>query len=142
MTVFAYYTPQRSITINDRRAGTTRLVRDAPTPIQVNRGFAQTFTFAFSDEQSKAFFMTGRTVTARVFNLQNAEVLNKTMRVIPEYQGVAELSLTEAESLTLQEGLYNLLITYTDDFDNTQAVMTARSRPRFVLDVVDFVNGS
>ena len=85
--------------------------------------------------------MTGRTVTARVFSLINAEVINKTMRILPETQGLAELRLTAAETMTLLPGLYNLLITYTDDFENTQAVQTSRSRPRFVLDVVDYING-
>jgi hypothetical protein len=140
MTVFAYHTPQIASPINDRRAGTSRVVSDTPTPIQVGKGYSVTLYFAFQDHNNKAFWIEGRTMTAHIHDRNNTKVAEVGVNPIPGIIGAGQIKLDTATTAPLLPGFYNLVITYIDDFGTEVAVQTMRSRPRFVLDVVDFVN--
>lgn len=139
MTVFAYYTPQIATPINDRRAGTIRLGSDAPHPIIVNKGFNNQLMFGFRDEAQKVFLLDGRTVTGTIYNQSNVQMLTVPMKVSVTTAGIATLDLTDINLEAFEEGMYNLIITYVDNFGVTYPVSTTRSLPRFVIDVIDFV---
>ena len=138
MTVFVYNTPQVASPVNDRRAGTIRVGSDSPDPIQVLKGWDTFLYFAFRDINQKAFLLQGRTVTARLYNQENVELWNGNLTANPTVNGAATLKLLTSATASLEAGLYNLIIEYEDDFGNVQAAMTMRSRPRFVIDLVDY----
>ena len=127
MTVFAYYTPQIATPINDRRAGTIRLGSDAPHPITVNKGFNNQLMFGFRDEAQKVFLLDGRTVAASIYNQSNVQMLTLPMRISTTVPGLATLNLSDINLAPFEAGMYNLIITYVDNFGITYPVSTTRS---------------
>lgn len=142
MTVFAYYTPQKASPVNDKRAGTIRVGSDSPTPIQVMKGWDSILHFAFRDMKQKAFLLPGRDVTAYLFNQENTQLYSAALIIDPISDGSGRLVLSKSVTDPLEGGLYNLIITYTDDFGNVIPAQTVRSQARFVIELVDFITPS
>lgn len=139
MSVFAYYTPQVASPINDRRAGTIRVGSDSPSVIQVMKGWDAQLYFAFRDMKQKALLLEGRTVTAILYNQENTQLWTGAMNVDLLVDGAASVKLSKSVTDPLSAGLYNLVLTYVDDFGTELPVMTMRSAPRFVIELVDLV---
>lgn len=137
MTVYAFHTPHIASPVNDRRAGTYRIGSDNPDPIQVTRGWDAVLYFAFRNHTQRPYLTTGRTVTARIYNTENVEVWNGTLVSDPLVDGAASLVMNSATTNTFEAGLYSLAIEYNDDRGRTLLAQTTRSKPRFVLEVLD-----
>lgn len=137
MTVFAFHTPQIASPINDQRAGTYRVASDNPDPIQITRGWDAVLYFAFRNHTQRPYLINGRTVTARLFNPENVEVWNGTFVADPLVTGTAQLVISDAATTSFEPGLYSMVIEYADDRGRVQLAQTTRSRPRFVVEVLD-----
>ena len=137
MTVYAYHTPTIASPVNDRRAGTIRVGSDDPDPILVTRGWAAILYFAFRNHTQRPYFTTGRSITARIFNTENTEIWSGPLVSDALVEGAAELVLSDSVTSAFAPGLYSLAIEYTDDRGRVLLAKTTRSRPRFVLEVLD-----
>lgn len=137
MTIFVYNTPYIASPVNDRRGGTYRVGSDNPDPIQVTKGWDSILYFAFRNHTQRVYQTTGQTITARMFNTENVEVFSKTLISDPLVDGAAQLIITASESNTLLPGLHSLVIEVTDEFNRTQLAQTTRSKPRFVVEILD-----
>ena len=136
--IYAYYTPHIASPVNDRRAGTIRQGWDDPQPIQVTKGYDNFLIFSFRDELQKRMFLRGRTITGKVYNNDGIEMFTGELDILVTDEGLAKFTITKFQSDTMPTGLYNLVITYTDDRGIEQIANTVRSKPRFVIDVIDF----
>lgn len=136
MSIFAYYSPRRAAPVNVSRAGTIRMGTDQPTFIKVNKGYANDLIFAFKDEKQKAFWLEGKTVTAKFFNKDNVELLSKDMKIIVDSPSIGHFILTPMDTNSWETGLYNLVITYTDAHGDEYVMQTSHSLPRFVINVI------
>ncbi len=137
MTVFAYHTPQIASPINDRRGGTYRIGSDSPDPITIYRGWDLVLYFAFRDHIHRPFMVTGRTVTARIFNNENTQVWSGPLVAHALTVGAAQLVMSNTVTSTLLPGLYSMVIEYADEQGRVQLAQTTRSLPRFVVSVID-----
>jgi len=138
MTVYAFYTPFAAAPINDRRAGTYRVGSDSPDPIQIYRGWDVVMHFAFRTFRQQPYPTIGRTITARMFNVENVEILSKTLTADPLVDGAAALVLTAAQTELMQADLYSMILEVEDEFGRTTIAQTStRSLPRFVVEVID-----
>lgn len=138
MTVYAYYTPFVSSPINDRRAGTYRVGSDSPDPIIIYRGWDTVMHFAFRTFRAQPYPTIGRTITARLFNTENVEILSKTLIADPLVDGAATLILRSSQTELIQPSLYSMILEVEDENGlKTIAQTSTRSLPRFVIDVVD-----
>ena len=136
--IYAYYTPHIASPVNDRRAGTIRLGWDDPQPIQVTAGYDNFLIFSFRDERQKRMFLRGRTLTGKVYNNDGIEMFSSELDILVTEEGLAKFTISKFQSRALTPGLYNLVLTYTDDAGTEQIANTVRSKPRFVIDVIDF----
>lgn len=136
--IYAYYTPHIASPVNDRRAGTIRLGWDDPQPIQVTSGYDNFLIFSFRDERQKRMFLRGRTLTGKVYNNDGIEMFSSELDILVTEEGLAKFTISKFQSRALTPGLYNLVLTYTDDAGTEQIANTVRSKPRFVIDVIDF----
>lgn len=137
MTVFVYNTPTVASPINDRRGGTIRVGSDNPDPIHITRGWDAVLYFAFRNHTQRPYDLTGRTVTGRIFNSTNVEMWNGELTADPLTKGAGNLVMNSAATETFEAGLYSLAIEYVDDYGRILLAQTTRSRPRFVLEVLD-----
>lgn len=137
MIVYAYYTPFAASPINDRRGGTYRVGSDNPDPIQVTRGWDSVLYFAFRNHLQRPYFTVGQTITARIYNTENTEIWSGDLVADPLVNGSASLVLNARATEALQPGLYSLVIELTDDRGRTILAQTVRSKPRFVVEVLD-----
>lgn len=137
MTVFAYHTPQVASPINDRRAGTYRIGSDSPDPIQIIKGWDTILYFAFRNHTQRPYLVTGRTVTARIYNTENTEVYNNTLIADALLDGAAHLVMNSTATNALEAGLYSMIIEYTDDYGRTLVAHTSQSRSRHVVEIID-----
>jgi len=137
MTVYAYYTPYIASPVNDQRSGTYRVGSDNPDPIQITKGWDSILYFAFRDHRQRAYLTIGQTITARIYNTENVEVWNGTMVADPLTDGAASLVINAAANSAFEPGLYSLVIEVTDDRGRIILAQTIRSKPRFVLEVLD-----
>lgn len=137
MTVYAYHTPFVASPINDRRAGTYRVVSDNPDPIQITKGWDAVLHFAFRNHTQRPYFTVGRTMTARIYNNENTQVWTGTFVSDPLVDGAASLVMNSVATSSFEAGLYSMTIEVTDDRGRTLLVQTTRSLPRFVVEVLD-----
>lgn len=137
MTVFVYHTPQVASPSETRRAGTYRISSNNSDPIRFTRGWDTVLYFAFRDHTQRPYFMTGRTVTARLYNTENVEVWNGTMTPDALVDGAASLVIGKAQTETLQPGLYSMVVEYQDDYNRTLVAYTSHSLNRFVVEVLN-----
>jgi hypothetical protein len=140
--IHAYYTPHIASPVNDRRAGTIRRGWDTPQPIQVTKGYDNYLIFSFRAENQKRMSLRGKTLTGKVYNHNGIEMFSDNLDVLITNDGLAKFTITKSQSRALELGLYNLVLTYTDDNGAEQIANTSRSKPRFVIDVIDFSSTS
>lgn len=136
--IYAFYTPTKVVPINKRRAGTIRVGWDNPQFVKITAGFDSELFFTFRDHTQQSFMLTGRNLSGIVYDQSGIEVLNKSLTVDATDQSVAKFQINKFESRSLIPGLYNLIISYTDDAGIEQVANTARSNSRFVLEIIDF----
>jgi hypothetical protein len=137
MTVYAYHTPHIASPVNDQRAGTHRIGSDDPEPIEITKGWTAVIYFAFRDHRQRPYFTNGRTITARLFTPHNFEIFSGELTSDPLVAGAAQLVIDSRDTDFFDAGLYSLSIEYTDDRGRVLLAQTMRSRPRFVLEVLD-----
>jgi len=137
MTVFVYHTPQVASPSETRRGGTYRISSNDDNPIKITRGWDKVMYFAFRDYTQRPFFLTGRTVTARLYNTENVEVWTGEMLPDAIVDGAASLVMPKVQTETLQPGLYSLVVEYSDDFGRTLLAHTTHSLNRLVVEILD-----
>ena len=142
MTIFAYYTPTVASPINDKRAGTIRVGSDAGSKIKIGKGWDITLRFAFRDFTNRKFFLTGRDVTARIYNTENVEIWNGSVSADATVDGLGNLVIPKSATTAFESGLYSLVIEYNDDHGKKQLAQSAQSLPRHILEVIDFTTVS
>lgn len=138
MNIYAFYTPYVSMPSNDARAGTYRAGSDSPTVIRVYRGWDNVLSFAFRDNNQKPFITSGRSITARMFNSENVEVVTQPLLANPLVDGAATLILGANVTNGLAPALYSLVLEIeTDQGQKILAQTVQRSLPRFVIEIID-----
>ena len=104
MTVFVYYTPQIASPINDRRGGTYRVGSNGPDPIRMYKGWDSIMYFALRNHTQTPYSVTGRNVTARMYNTENTEVWSGALIADPLVEGAASVVMSSATTSSFDPG--------------------------------------
>lgn len=131
--IYAYHSPY----INTSSPKTYRIGSDDPEPVQVTSGFDNNVCYAFRDEQQKPWNTDNRNIKASIYNFEGTQLLEKSMTTNAYIRSVACLRLTSFDTKILSPGLYRLIITFDNNIQQREAVITFRNTSHFTLNVVD-----
>lgn len=136
--IYAYYTPHIASPVNEKRAGTSRIGWDDPQPIQITAGYDNYLLFSFRDENQRRVFLRGRTLTGKIFNHEGVEIFSDELDILSTEESLAKLTISKMQSNVFVPGLYSLVLSHSDDRGIEEVIGTARSKFRFVIDIIDF----